>query len=231
LGVLTLGIVTGLAAEARLARPLGLVRAGGGLPAGAQAAAEWLVSQGVDGLLSFGLAGGLDPALRAGTIVLAAGVREDGRLTTTDPALSARFGQADGVLLAGSAVLAAACEKAALFAATGALAIDLESGAVARVAARHRLPCGRSATRRSAICRRWPWLPWTHAAASGRCGCWPRWCATPRNCRRSSPLPATPPPRARRCEGACGPADQSAASATCLPLGWSCASFAMVSST
>jgi len=140
LGVLTLGIVTGLAAEARLARPLGLVRAGGGLPAGAQAAAEWLVSQGVDGLLSFGLAGGLDPALRAGTIVLAAGVREDGRLTTTDPALSARFGQADGVLLAGSAVLAAACEKAALFAATGALAIDLESGAVARVAARHRLP-------------------------------------------------------------------------------------------
>jgi adenosylhomocysteine nucleosidase len=135
-----LGIVTGLTAEARLARPLGLVRAGGGLPAGAMAAAEFLVSQGVAGLVSFGLAGGLDPALRPGAIVVPARVREDGQDHATDAALAARFGTPTGMLLAGDAVVADAAEKARLFAATGALAIDLESGAVARVAARHALP-------------------------------------------------------------------------------------------
>ena len=135
-----LGIVTGLTAEARLARPLGRALAGGGGPEGAEAAAERLAGQGVEGLLSFGLAGGLDPALRAGDIVVPHGVREGEQLIATDPRLSARFGPPGGVLLAGSAVVAEAAEKARLFAMTGAIAIDLESGAVGRVAARHGLP-------------------------------------------------------------------------------------------
>ena len=134
---MNLGIVTGLIAEARLARPLGRVLAGGGRP---EAAAETLARQGVHGLLSFGLAGGLDPALRAGDIVVAQSVLEGDRLTLTDPHLSARFGVPAGTLLAGSAVAAEAGEKQRLFEQTGALAIDLESGAVARVAARHGLP-------------------------------------------------------------------------------------------
>ena len=137
---MTLGIVTGLTAEARLARPLGLTRAGGGWPDGAEAAAEWLVGQGADGLLSFGLAGGLDPVLRPGDIVVPASVREGDRVISTDPRLSARFGTPRGVLLAGTTIVAEAGEKARLFAQTGAIAIDLESGAVARVAARHGLP-------------------------------------------------------------------------------------------
>ena len=135
-----LGIITGLAAEARLARPLGLARAGGGLPDGAEAAAEWLAGQGVEGLVSFGLAGGLDPALRPGDLVVPHSVREGDRVTATDPRLSARFGPPGGMLLAGTAVVADAGEKARLFERTGAIAIDLESGAVARVAMRHGLP-------------------------------------------------------------------------------------------
>ncbi len=54
--------------------------------------------------------------------------------------MSARFGAASGTLLAGTAVVTEAAEKTRLFASTGAVAIDLESGAVARVARRHDVP-------------------------------------------------------------------------------------------
>jgi adenosylhomocysteine nucleosidase len=137
---MNLGIVTGLAAEARLARPLGLALAGGGQPDGAEAAAEWLVEQRVDALVSFGLAGGLDPALRPGDVVVPATVRDDNYVYATDPRVSARFGARGGTLFAGAAVVSDVREKARLFRRTGAVAVDLESGAVARVAARHGLP-------------------------------------------------------------------------------------------
>ena len=135
-----LGIVTGLAAEARLARPLGRALAGGGMPAGAQAVAERLVADGASGLISFGLAGGLDPALAPGTVVVPAAVVEDGRSYGVDAALAARLGRVGGTQLAAHAVVVGLAERAHLFAATGAGAVDLESGAVARVAKRHDLP-------------------------------------------------------------------------------------------
>lgn len=140
MGVL-IGFVVGLAAEARIARRLGLVEIGGGLPAGAEAAAERLVARGAAGLVSFGLAGGLDPALRAGDLVVPAMVVEDGHSYAADLELAARFG---GVMqmraLAGRTVLADIAAKRAARDATGAAIVDLESGAVARVAARHGLP-------------------------------------------------------------------------------------------
>jgi adenosylhomocysteine nucleosidase len=136
-----LGIVVGLAAEARLARPLGEAAIGGGLPAGAEAAAERLVARGADALLSFGLCGGLHPALPPGTLLVPREVRDGAARFATDAALAERLGgwSAD-ILLAERTVVAAASEKARLFAATRAAAVDLESGAVARVAARHGLP-------------------------------------------------------------------------------------------
>ncbi|WP_239003261.1 phosphorylase family protein [Rhodovastum atsumiense] len=134
-----IGVVTGLTAEARIATPLGLVAAGGGTPIGAATAAERLVAQGVKALVSFGLAGGLDPALRPGDIVVPADVLDGDCRHRCDPALAARFGDVGGTLLAEASVVVEAAAKVALFARTGAGSVDLESGAVARVAARHGL--------------------------------------------------------------------------------------------
>ena len=128
-------------AEARIVRRHAPVEIGGGAPEGAQAAAERLVARGVTGLVSFGLAGGLDPALAAGALVIPESVIDDGQVFAADIALSARFG---GVMplraLAAASVLASVAAKRAAWIATGAAIVDLESGAVARMAARHGLP-------------------------------------------------------------------------------------------
>ncbi len=137
---LLLGIVTGLAAEARLARPLGLVQAGGGTPEGAAAAAEALIARGAAALLSFGLAGGLDPALPPGALVIPRTLKTTEGDYAIDTALASRFGTPAGALFAAAQPVATVEEKAALFAATGTLAVDLESGAVARTAQAHNLP-------------------------------------------------------------------------------------------
>ncbi len=134
-------MVVGLAAEGRIARGLGMVDVGGGLPAGAAAAAERLVAKGVSALLSFGLAGGLDPGLRAGALVIPAEVLVGRTALTADASLREKFGAVTArLLLAGERIAPDAAAKRALFAESGAAAIDLESGAVALAAARHGLP-------------------------------------------------------------------------------------------
>ena len=139
---MTLGIVVGLAAEARVTRGLGgVVRVGGGTRGGGQEAAEALVACGVGKLLSFGYAGGLDPALRPGDLLIPARVIAGGRSWAVDASLAAALGGAhDQAILGGSGVLADAEAKRRARAQTGAVAVDLESGAVAEVAGRHRLP-------------------------------------------------------------------------------------------
>jgi adenosylhomocysteine nucleosidase len=137
-----LGFVVGLAAEARIAARFGaLVQAGGGTPVGAGAAANRLIGQGATALVSFGLAGGLDPALRPGTIVIPSRVLSEGETLYADSVLADRFGGRSGhTLLAGAAIAVDATAKRRLHEATGAHAIDLESGAVARIAGAHGLP-------------------------------------------------------------------------------------------
>jgi adenosylhomocysteine nucleosidase len=136
-----LGIVVGLAAEARIARWFGDVAIGGGGPVGAAAAAESLVARGARALLSFGVAGGLDPRLEPGDIVVPAFVLDRGQVYFADAELCRALGGTTvDALLAGDAVVADADEKRLLSAHTGASAVDLESGAVARVAHRHGLP-------------------------------------------------------------------------------------------
>jgi adenosylhomocysteine nucleosidase len=137
-----IGFITGLTAEARIAaRCGGLLRAGGGTPAGAERAARQLVAEGAGALVSFGLAGGLDPALRPGALVVPAEVIDAGVIFAADPMLSARFGgMTVHRLFAAEAVVTDAAAKWRAAQANSAQAVDLESGAVARVAAEHGLP-------------------------------------------------------------------------------------------
>ncbi len=118
-------------------------------PAAAAAAASALIARGATALASFGMAGALDPGLQSGAIFLPRLVRgETGAPLDTDPrwhgaAADALAGAA--VALEGSLVSVAApvtgCEaKARLGRDSGARAVDMESFAVARVAAAHARP-------------------------------------------------------------------------------------------
>ncbi len=113
---------------------------GGGAEAGAATAAETLARK-VQALVSFGLAGGLDPAFQPGQVIVPATVIDGAESWQTDPALAESLGgMTPGLLIGGGKVIASAAAKRAAFASTGAQAIDLESAAVARAAARHALP-------------------------------------------------------------------------------------------
>jgi len=156
------GIVSALAAEARPLGPTaqrrgalasladGTLLAVSGIGASAAAGgARALIDAGATALISWGMAGGLDPALAAGTILLPSEViscagtafmtarywRE--RLSA---ALTAHRLVACGKLLTSPRAILSIADKAAAFRDTGAAAVDMESLAVAEVAGSHELP-------------------------------------------------------------------------------------------
>jgi adenosylhomocysteine nucleosidase len=133
-----IGFITGLTAEAALLKnTLFLVAAGGGTPAGATTAALKLIDQGAETLISFGLAGGLNPHLKSGTLIIPACVNN----APCDEILIAWLGGATCQnLYAGTNIAVTREQKSALFASTGADAIDLESGAVAIAAQAAQIP-------------------------------------------------------------------------------------------
>ncbi len=126
--------IVGMRAEARIARRLGPIGIGA-------ASAERLAAE-ASALISFGIAGGLDPARLPGALVVPeAVVTPDGERFATDPALTAALGGANAVaMLASPGIVGERAAKARLFAAFGAAAVDMESGAVARAAERHGIP-------------------------------------------------------------------------------------------
>ena len=136
---------TGLQRERRIvAGPDIEAIASGGDPVRLEAVLDRLVGS-ASGIISIGIAGGLAPGLPVGQWVVADAVLVDGESLSTDPAWTSRLAArlpeaARGVLLGVNAMVAEATQKASLHSTTGAVAVDMESHIVARVARRHRLP-------------------------------------------------------------------------------------------
>lgn len=145
-----LGVITGLAAEAKCLHAISPVPfCSGGSTERAEGGARKLAGEGVDGLVSFGIAGGLDPSLLPGSLVLAEAVAiPGGARIATDETWRMRFQKACegklsltvGVIAGADRALTCVAEKRALSESTGALAVDMESHVVAKVAARTGLP-------------------------------------------------------------------------------------------
>ena len=151
------GVVTGLASEAVVATALAgdddfpvRVACAGASSARAAVLARQLVDAGVNALLSFGVAGALDPKLRSGDLVVATEVLiDDADLypcdATWQEALHAalvetRLPFRRGMILGSKRLWRDAKDKEAIFEITGCLAVDMESGAVGAIAAEAGLP-------------------------------------------------------------------------------------------
>jgi adenosylhomocysteine nucleosidase len=156
------GVVAALAAEARAlgpARPQGegwAVLADGNLlaisgmgPKAARSAALRLIDAGATSLVSWGLAGGLDPDLEAGAVCVPREViaADGSRLRTArswQESLSSSVPSGRRVgndaLLTTEYALETPADKSAARRATGACAVDMESSAVAQVAEAHGVP-------------------------------------------------------------------------------------------
>ena len=184
---MSLVVATGLAAEARIAgKPDVATIIGAGRAEQLAADLEAAIAAKATRILSFGVAGGLFPELRAGDLIVADGLRDgavrrrcdpiwrsamsrrlqrfplgagqgdavsptpepqsegavlrlagDGRWRAT-PHVRGRFGTID--IVGADAPVIDVKGKAALFVASGAVAVDMESAIVARVAQRHNVP-------------------------------------------------------------------------------------------
>ena len=102
------------------------------------------LAPGVAGLISFGMAGAIDPSLKLGDWVVGTRV-VGGFRADCDPrwvsALVARVpGALAGIVLADGRLVSGAAEKREAFAGSGALAVDMESHLVAEAAARAGIP-------------------------------------------------------------------------------------------
>ncbi|WP_409564247.1 phosphorylase [Methylobacterium sp. J-076] len=142
--------VTGLGRERRIAGGAGVEAVGaGGDPARLRLLLDARTLPGCRAVVSFGIAGGLDPTLKPGDVVVGTGIATaDGRRPADLDAAAAMVGLLAGLSnrvisadLAGvdAAVLAVA-DKAELRERTGAAAVDMESHVAAAFAGRHGLP-------------------------------------------------------------------------------------------
>jgi hypothetical protein len=147
-----LGIVVAMAMERRWIvsdRPPPLIEQSGIGDRRAEAAARDLVDQGATALASWGTAGGLDPGLGPGTVVIPSSVvvtdsiryeSNSGWHARLTSRLESVIRPETGPILHVERAIATPGQKRELHERFGVLAVDMESGAVARVAAQYRLP-------------------------------------------------------------------------------------------
>jgi adenosylhomocysteine nucleosidase len=138
---------SGLAAEAKIARAAGFPVVIGGRDRERTAALIETAVTRANCLMSFGIAGALAPDLRAGDVVISAEVvsednrwRVDKQFQVRVAALAREIDAFEGPVLGASAILATEAAKNRAWRETGALAVDLESEVVARVASQAGIP-------------------------------------------------------------------------------------------
>lgn len=118
-------------------------------PDNARIAAQALIAQGAQQLISWGCAGALAPHLKAGDLVIPALIlTQDNKLITTHTQWSKQITEIlensikyyTDTLLESDSVVALVHTKNKLHQATHALAVDMESGAIARIAEQAQIP-------------------------------------------------------------------------------------------
>lgn len=138
-------VVSGLVFEARIATKVKGTKVCCGQAPGIAAMLAAALTPGCCGILSFGVVGGLDPKLRAGSIVIPTDVISQTGRYRADPIWSASLRQLfpDAVstaIFSGDSVHVDADTKRQTFAASGAVATDTESHVAARLAHAKGLP-------------------------------------------------------------------------------------------
>jgi hopanoid-associated phosphorylase len=143
-------IITGLLSERACAEGEGLVPICSGADTeGLRAALERTQGFALAGVVSFGIAGGLDPALRPGDVVIGSAVVAEGKRYETSAELSAILSEGlgasggkivSGVIAGVEAPVLDPKAKAALRTRTGAAVVDMETHIAAEFAERRRLP-------------------------------------------------------------------------------------------
>jgi adenosylhomocysteine nucleosidase len=147
--------VTGLAFEARIVAGPGVTVVCGGGQMQFRRSLEAAIRKGCQGVLSFGIAGGLAPHLKPGACIVARNIiAENGRyasdsgwaqsLMLTVQGRTSRFASMQkvsfGDIVGSDVPVASTLAKRRLHEKTGAIAVDMESHVAARIAVEHRVP-------------------------------------------------------------------------------------------
>ncbi len=111
-------------------------------------AANKLLALRVDGVISWGVAGAIEPTINAGDLILASAIiKQDSRYTTTSQwhdwvfeyLQQSSANLINGDIVSSKEACASTADKKKLFDATGALAVDMESAAIAEIAMKNNL--------------------------------------------------------------------------------------------
>jgi hopanoid-associated phosphorylase len=141
-------VAVGLEFEARLARTEGIAKVCCGRGSEMAVALATAIGPGCAGIISFGIAGGLDPQLRPGTQIIASSVIGANGVRSALPTderwsqilLRSRPAPVHAPVLGVDAAVTQPDDKLRLFHQTGAAAIDMESHIAASIAGNHGLP-------------------------------------------------------------------------------------------